>query len=178
VANLALLPEVAKERLQIRYAREVSLDGLKKSNAILLGSSDANPWVELFQRDLNFQFVHESPSSAHVIVRNLHPAAGEKAIYQTDRSDQAHTTFGLLAVLPSLDGKGRVLLIEGTDMAGTEAAADYLFFSEEMTSLWPKLADGKGNIFPFEILLRASNIDASAAQLERIALHINGHPES
>jgi hypothetical protein len=47
-----------------------------------------------------------------------------------------------------------------------------------MTSLWPKLADGKGNIFPFEILIRASNIDASAAQLERVAVRINGRQRS
>ena len=134
VANLVLLPEVVKERLQIRYAREVNLDELKKSNAILLGSADSTPWAELFQRELNFQFVHESPSSTNVSIHNLHPGAGEKDVYQTDRSDPAHSTLGLLAVLPSLDGKGRVLLIEGIDMAGTEAAADYLF-SEDMTSL-------------------------------------------
>jgi hypothetical protein len=33
VANLVLLPEVVKERLQIRYAREVSLDELGRVHA-------------------------------------------------------------------------------------------------------------------------------------------------
>jgi hypothetical protein len=33
----------------------------------------------------------------------------------------------VIAVTSNLDGTGHVLLIEGINMAGTEAAADYLF---------------------------------------------------
>ena len=171
IARLAQRPEVARDRFQIRYAREVSLDELKDANAILFGSSDANPWTELFQKDLNFQFEHESAQSNDVIIRNLHPEHGEQKAYQTSRSDPAHTTYGLLAVCPSLDGKGRVLVVEGINMAGTEAAAEYLF-SEEMTQLLPHLLDKQGGLGPFEILLQTSNIGANAAQPRRIALRI------
>ena len=118
IARLSQRPEVSKDRFQVRYAREVNLDELKDSNAILFGSFDANPWAELFQRDLNFRFEHESAQSNDVIIRNLHPSNTEAAVYRTNRSDPAHTTFAMLVVRPSLDGKGRVLLVEGINMAG------------------------------------------------------------
>jgi hypothetical protein len=67
----------------------------------------------------------------------------------------------VIAVTPNLDGSGYVLLIEGINMAGTEAAADYLF-SDASTPLLSKIFDSKGNILPFEVLLETSNIGANA----------------
>ena len=105
------------------------------------------------------------------MIRNLHPVQGERETYATDHNDPAHTTFGLIAVRPGLNGKGHVLLIEGINSAGTDAAAEYLC-SEEMAALLPSLLDRFGNVLPFEILLQTSNISANDAQLKRIALHI------
>ena len=160
VSAISQLPEVVKNRFKVRYAREVALDDLKQSNVILLGSSDANPWVELFQKDLNFQFEYQ-PKTATVIIRNLHPIAGEKSIYETDRTDPAHSTFGVIAVTSNLDRSGRVLLVEGINMAGTKAAADYLF-SDASASLLTRVFDPKGNMQPFEVLVETSNIGANA----------------
>jgi hypothetical protein len=56
VSTISQLPAVVKDRLKVRYAREITLDDLKQSNVILLGSFHANPWVELFQKDMNFRF--------------------------------------------------------------------------------------------------------------------------
>lgn len=177
IARLSERPEVVRDRFQIRYAREVSLDELKHSNVILFGSSDANPWTELFQMGSNFRFEYESRGIDDMIIRNLHPRNGEKSVYATDRTDPAHTTFGLLASRPSLDGKGHVLLVEGINMAGTEAAAEYLF-SEGMAALLPRLLDKMGNLDPFEILLQTSNIGANAAQSKRVAWRIDSNPRA
>jgi hypothetical protein len=160
VSAISQLPAVIKNRFKVRYAREVALDDLKQSNVILLGSSDANPWVELFQKDLNFQFEYQ-PKTATVIIRNLHPIAGEKSIYETDQTDPARSTFGVIAVTSNLDRSGRVLLIEGINMAGTEAAADYLF-SDASASFLTRVFDSKGNMQPFEVLVETSNIGANA----------------
>jgi hypothetical protein len=160
VSSISQLPVVVKDRFKVRYAREVTLDDLKQSNVILLGSLDSNPWVELFQKDLNFQF-ESSPKSDDVVVHNLHPMAGEKAFYETNQTDPARSTFGVIAVTPNLGGTGHVLLIEGINMAGTEAAADYLF-SDASAPLLSQIFDSKGNILPFEVLLETSNIGANA----------------
>ncbi|WP_433974204.1 hypothetical protein [Tunturiibacter lichenicola] len=160
VSSISQLPEVVKDRFKVRYAREVTLDDLKQSNVILLGSFDSNPWVELFQKNLNFQF-EPQPKIDDVVIHNLRPMAGESAVYKTDQTDPARSTFGLIAVTPNLDASGYVLLIEGINMAGTEAAADYLF-SDASAPLLREIFDSKGNMLPFEVLLETSNIGANA----------------
>jgi hypothetical protein len=160
VSSISQLPEVVKDRFKVRYAREVTLDDLKQSNVILLGSFDSNPWVELFQKDLNFQF-EPQPKTDNVVIHNLRPIAGESAFYATDQTDPAKSTFGVIAVTPNLDGTGHVLLIEGINMAGTEAAADYLF-SDASSSLLSQIFNSKGEMLPFEVLLETSNIGANA----------------
>jgi hypothetical protein len=146
------------------------MDDLKQSNVILLGSFDANPWVELFQKDLNFQFEPQQ-KTGDVVIRNLHPMTGEKAFYETDQADPARSTFGVIAVTPNLDGTGHVLLIEGINMAGTEAAADYLF-SDASSALLSQIFDSKGNMLPFEVLLETSNIGANAPRPQIISQRI------
>jgi hypothetical protein len=168
VSSISQLPAVVKDRFKVRYAREVTLDDLKQSNVILLGSFDSNPWVELFQKDVNFQF-ESSSKSGDVVVHNLHPMAGEKTFYETNQLDPSRSTFGVIAVTPNLDGTGHVLLIEGINMAGTEAAADYLF-SDASAPLLSQIFDPKGNILPFEVLLETSNIGANAPR-PRIVSH-------
>jgi hypothetical protein len=167
---ISQLPAIVKDRFKVRYAREVTLDDLKQSNVILLGSFNANPWVELFQKDLNFQF-EPMQKQDEVVIRNVHPLSGEKTFYETDQSDPARTTFGVIAVRPNLDGTGHVLLIEGINMAGTEAAADYLL-SDDSTALLSQIFDAKGNMMSFEVLLETSNIGANAPHPQIISTRI------
>jgi hypothetical protein len=169
-STISQLPAVVKDRFKVRYAREVTLDDLKQSNVILLGSFNSNPWVELFQKDLNFQF-EPLQKEDKVIIRNIHPMAGEKTFYETDQTDRARTTFGVIAVTPNLDGTGHVLLIEGINMAGTEAAADYLF-SDASNALLSQIFDAEGNMMPFEVLLETSNIGANAPRPQIISKRI------
>jgi hypothetical protein len=169
-SSISQLPAVIKNRFKVRYAREVTLDDLKQSNVILLGSVGANPWVELFQKDLNFRFEPQR-NEDRTIIRNIHPMAGEKPFYETDQTDPARTTFGVIAVTSNLDGTGHVLLIEGINMAGTEAAADYLF-SDASKALLSQVFDSKGNLLPFEVLLETSNIGANAPRPRIISQRI------
>jgi hypothetical protein len=169
-SSISQLPAVVKDRFKVRYAREVTLDDLKQSNVILLGSVVGNPWVELFQKDLNFRFEAQRNENK-IIIRNTHPMAGEKAFYETDQTDPARTTFGVIAVTSNLDGTGHVLLIEGINMAGTEAAADYLF-SDASKALLSQVFDSKGNMLPFEVLLETSNIGANAPRPRIISQRI------
>jgi len=170
VSSISQLPAVVKDRFKVRYAREVTLDDLKQSNVILLGSVGGNPWVELFQKDLNFRFEPQR-NEDKIIIRNTHPMAGEKAFYETDQTDPARTTFGVIAVTSNLDGTGHVLLIEGINMAGTEAAADYLF-SDASKALLSQIFDSKGDMLPFEVLLETSNIGANAPRPQIISQRI------
>ncbi len=70
----------AASRSQIRYARSITADDLKHSNAILLGSVHSNPWVALFEKDLNFKLRY-MPGVDQSYVLNQHPVGTEQTKY-------------------------------------------------------------------------------------------------
>ena len=55
VSTLDQASRIRQRTIKIRYARGVTIEDLKNSNTILLGSSHTNPWVSLFNDRLNFE---------------------------------------------------------------------------------------------------------------------------
>jgi hypothetical protein len=170
--RLARLPEVVPERFVIRYARDLRIDDLRTDNAILLGSIEANPWVDLFQRQLNFQFQHGAEFGGSGILINRHPLVGEQASYASVPNDPLFRTYGLIAYVPNLDGTGHVLMIEGVNMAGTEAAGAFLLSPESMQPVLQRAMRHNGTIRPFEVLLETRSVAASASRTTILSIRI------
>ena len=172
--RFARLQEVVPERLMIRYARDLRMDDLRTGNAILIGSSDANPWVDLFQRQLNFRFSAGADFGGSGIITNQHPLNGEHATYASEPNDPLLRTYGVIAYVPNLDGAGHTLLIEGVNMAGTQAAGEFLLDAAQMQSVLERAKGSNGVIGPFEVLIETDNIAASSSRphviSERIGL--------
>jgi hypothetical protein len=170
VSHLSRLKQIVPERMLIRYARDLRIDDLRSGNAILLGSVDSNPWVELFEQQLNFRFFYSPKNDTSPVIINQHPLAGEQPIYA---NDPLHNTFGTITYLPNLDGTGHVLLIGGLNMAGTQAAGAFALNPALMQSTLDHARGPKGNIRPFEILIETSTVAANASRThvlsERIA---------
>jgi hypothetical protein len=55
------------------------------------------------------------------------PRADELPRYDYDQADRSYKVYGVAALRPNLSASGLVLILEGTSMAGTEAAADFVF---------------------------------------------------
>jgi hypothetical protein len=162
--RLARLPEVVPERLLIRYARDLRIDDLRTDNVILIGSIEGNPWVDLFQRQLNFRFLHGAEFGGSGIIENRHPLPEERPTYASEPNDPLLRTYGLIAYVPNLDGTGHVLLIEGVNMAGTQAAGEFLLNPAQMQAALERAKGPNGVIRPFEILIATDNIAANASQ--------------
>jgi hypothetical protein len=174
-AHLSRLPEVLPDRFMIRYARDLRIDDLRTGNAILLGSADANPWVDLFQKQLNFQFSPGIPFGGSAVIINQHPLPHEQSTYASgEPNDSVRHTYGVIAYAPNLDGTGHVLLIEGINMAGTQAAGSFLLSPAAMQPVLEHAISPTGAIRPFEILIETRNIAANASSprvlSERIGL--------
>jgi hypothetical protein len=175
VAHLFQLKEVVPEHLLIRDAHDLHMEDLRSGNTILLGSADSNPWVELFQQQLNFGFSY-SPKNldAAPIIVNRHPLAGERGAYfENDLNEPLHNTYGLIAYVPNLDGTGHVLLVEGIDMAGTQAAGAFLLNSSLMSPVLAQAAGSNSTIRPFELLIETGNVAADASRLRLISERIS-----
>jgi hypothetical protein len=171
VLKFSRVPEANPAHFIIRYARELHMEDLKDSNAILMGSTYSNPWVELFQKNLNFEFNYEPHPNASFIT-NKHPLAGEAPVYANDATAPSHRTYAVIALVPNLNNTGWILIVEGLTMAGTQAATDILFNREEMRSVLEKASAGNGKLKPFEILIETRSFGSSSPQANIIASRI------
>jgi hypothetical protein len=173
VSRLSQLTGIFPERMMIRYARDLRMDDLRSGNAILLGSVDSNPWEELFEQQLNFRFSFDPNSDTAPVILNQRPLAGEQPIYANRHVGSWHNTFGRIAFLPNLDGTGHVLLVGGLNMAGTQAAGDFVLNSALMQPTLEHARTSNGSIRPFEILIETDNVAANSSRphvvSERIA---------
>jgi len=170
--RLAQLREVVPERMMIRYARDLRIDDLRTGNAILIGSDESNPWVELFRPQLHFCFQFDPDPDKPSGFANLYPRSGEATIYTTKgREDR---TYGIIAFLPDLTGMGHVLIVAGLNTAGTQAAAAFLLDPKSMAPILQRARTGHGDLQPFELHVGAGNVATNASTphiiLERIGL--------
>jgi len=160
-ATLARLPEFTADRTQMLNARSLTVDEMRQANVILIGSVHTNPWVALFEPRLNFELAYTSEvDQSHVV--NRHPMAGEQPVYSNGAADGRGPTYGVIAYLPEAGGAGRVLIVEGLNMAATQAAADILFSAEAMEPVLRAAQAPEGRLRPFELLIETVSVGASA----------------
>lgn len=171
VLRFSRLSEAKPDRFIVRYARELQMDDLKNGNAILLGSSFSNPWVELFQKSMNFEFVYQPHPNDSTII-NQHPLSGELPVYANDATAPSHQTYAVIALLPNLNNSGWVLIVEGLTMAGTQAAEDTLFDREAMRPILERARSSNGTLKPFEILIETRSFGSNSPQAQIIASRI------
>jgi hypothetical protein len=169
--SFAALTKSKNNTLDVKYARDINMDNLKHGNLVLSGDPQGNPWVALFDKELNFRFSMDDASAIH-IVQNMHPLPGEQAEYRSFPTDPQHRVYALIGLTHNLDGGGHVLLIEGTTMAGLEAAQDFLF-SDGALAQALRAAMKQDGMHDFEILLESKNIAAKASGFQVIATRIH-----
>jgi hypothetical protein len=168
VLRLQRLPEVVPNRLLTRASRSLSMDDLSHENVILLGSNFSNPWTEAFERSLNFHFVNRPHEDRSWIV-NTKPLQGEDATYENTTRSITHETYAVIAFLPNLAKSGHVLILEGLDGPGTQAAVDLVFQGDQLSRVVKRATRPDGTLGSFEVLLAATSIDTSATGVRILA---------
>lgn len=169
--RLVRVPDAIPRRVEIRYARDLRLMDLKESNAVLIGGRRANPWTELFEDKMNFLFDY-NPATTENKVINKAPRAGESAVYLENNGAEHRRAYGLVAFLPGLTTLGSVLLIEGTTMAGTECAADFLFDKRSSQAFFDQIGKGGGRLPYFEVLLETGSLAGNSQQPQVLAYRV------
>ena len=168
VTRFYQLPGMPANRIQVRYARDLQTNDLKDGPVILLGSQEGTPWIELFEGRMNFVLVKDQQKHSFVVF-NRSPRDGESARYEVNHLDPQHKIYGLIALQPNLEGSGQILILEGTSMAGTESAADFVFDDARLLPFLEKIKTRGGTIPYFELLLQANSMNGSASQSEILA---------
>lgn len=139
---------------------------------MIIGSSCSNPWAVIAQSTTNFQ-IHCNSGMQGATVLNLKPQPGEAVSYASHWNEPMHETYAVISFVPNLSGYGHLLLLEGLDAAGTQAAAEALLSSETIAPILQRARRPDGSLAPFEVLLRSTSIQANATDTHVIASRIH-----
>jgi hypothetical protein len=160
-------------QLTIRSARDLRPRDLEQNNFIFVGSPTSNPWVSLYADQLNFQEVEENIGQQKYF-RNRSPKSGEQAIYRgLDHTGAAGTDYATISFLRSTDG-GNVLIIQGLQQEGTEAAG--LFLAEESGRRQIRktlhIPDSQNTPVYFEVLLSTTTVNGAPGEISIVAARL------
>jgi hypothetical protein len=167
------LPQVQKnaDNTQVRYARDLRPNDLKTANVVLVGAQEANPWVEIFERNMNFVFYNSLAERVFSIL-NRAPQDKEPAKWEAKFLDPEHKVYGVVAFLPNLGNNGDVLILEGTSMSGTESAGDFVCDESRLRPFLETIRAKDGHIPHFELILQTNNIGGNASQSQMLAYRV------
>ncbi len=157
VDTLMRLSGNSRDRLAILSARELRPRDLEQGTFVFVGSPSSNPWVSYFESKLNFQEREGVVGESLKFFQNVHPKKGEQDTYQglafTGSSGEDYATISLL---PLANGRGSVLILQGLQQEGTEAAGLFLADAANRRKLQEDLGISGTSAQPvyFEALIR------------------------
>jgi hypothetical protein len=177
VSELVRVPERLGEPqlenwIEIYYARDLVVADTHNNNLVLIGSETFNPWVTLYEPFPDFD-VHWDYKTDVYVVTDRAPHLGEQRQYSYDRHTPGLKAYTLVALADNTQGRGRVLLIEGTSMGTTYGAMN--FFANE--HLWRPViqaaVDKSGRMHNFEALLSNDFIRGGVSNTQLVAIHVH-----
>jgi hypothetical protein len=158
-------------RVKVRLARNIDIHDLKTGNVVFLGSRRANPWVEIFEPHIHYAYDY-NVEAHRSFFRNTAPRPGEPEILARNNNGASKgESYGLVALLPNMNGTGKVLLIEGLNMEGTDGAGEFLLNPETCAILNQRLRSEIG--LPgqhFEALLKLTPVAGGSANVQLVSV--------
>ncbi len=173
--TLVRLSGSSRDWLVIRSARELRPRDLEDGSFVFVGSPSSNPWVYYFQDKLNFQEREGVVGESLKYFQNLHPKAGEQESYHglvfTGSSGEDYATISLL---PLANGRGSVLILQGLQQEGTEAAGLFLADAADRQRLQQALGISGTPDQPvyFEALIRTKSVAGAPNATSIIAARV------
>jgi hypothetical protein len=170
VVAITGLAHSSSQQVSVHPAREIQVENLhKEGNFIFLGSPRSNPWVSLYDDEMDFRFELDPNSSEYIY--DVHPLANEGTLLKIVPSKNGWS-YGIVAFLPSPDGQGSALILSGLDVEGTQASGRLITDLPRMSTILHNCGVGDNGASPyFELLLRAQSVAGSATNTEIVACH-------
>lgn len=155
--TLSNLAPDGRQLISVRSARDLRLRDLEDGNYVFVGSPSSNPWVSLYQNKLNFTESEGVVGESMKYFVNEHPRTGEQKTYQgLEFTGSAGEDYATISLLPTSSGRGSVLILQGLQQEGTEAAG--LFLADEGAGARIRkalgIAEDSSQPIHFEILIR------------------------
>ena len=171
--NIVNLAHPRAQQFRVRPARSLSFTDIQTDdNFVFFGSPRSDPWVSLFNEQLDFSFKYDDDRKGEIIV-NRHPRAGELPVYvPTVRRGAFGDAFAIAAFLQNPRQKGNVLIFAGSTGEATFEAGrlmtDFPALNETLRRGGISASDARQH---FEMLLRLNTIGGSTHNSEVLAVH-------
>src|SRR6266567_4532463 len=169
VANAVSLVKIAgplQKQVSVWSARDLKIRDLDHENYIFIGSPASNPWVSLFQDKLNFRESEAAVGNSVKAFVNTNPLPGEQAQYEGLRwTGTEGDDYASIALLPNITRDGSVLILQGLQQEGTEAAGRFLVEADNRHQLQRALgipvSDSITENVWFEALIRSRTVSGA-----------------
>jgi hypothetical protein len=143
VGAIGIASLFARSGAPVRAAqsRFLTWDTFRNQNLILLGHDEANRWLDPLMEQLPFRLAATEGDKQRRIV-NTAPQAQEKPEYQIDFTkdkDGPLEDYALITMMKGIDGKHLLLLINGLNTEGTQAACEYVVNARSVDELIARL---------------------------------------
>lgn len=156
--KLFQMPGAANARTTVYFARDYSFRALRSDDAVLLGNSRSNPWVQLFEARVGLRWIYNQQAGQYYPIDTRSGTAS----FRPAESGGAHPGYCEILLLPNLAGNGNVLIISGTGGGAMNAAAAFLADQRGISELRRHLPVRQNAPFPyFEALLRTTSRSAT-----------------
>jgi len=151
----------------IHYARHLNIRAFDTGNFVLIGSRRGNPWVGLFEPQLNFAMLQD-PASKTFYFHSRNPKPSEPLDYKNILNGASIVeSYADIALVPNLGKNGSVLILNGITMEASEAAGQLLLRQDFPPSLKHILETSQPR--HLEILIRVRSLGGAASNAEVIS---------
>jgi hypothetical protein len=172
VNALAEISGLFGSHLSVRSARDLRMRDMQDGNYILVGSPSSNPWVALYEGQLNWVEREGVAGQSMKYFENKQPKQGEQPSYRgLEFTGTTGVDYATISLLPTQSGHGNVLILQGLQQEGTEAAGLLLADAKGRSRLMNALhvsANTKEPVY-FEALIRATAVGGAPDATEIVA---------
>ena len=159
-----------RDKVRFLHPRNIQTRIFHSDDSLILGGVRSNPWVSLYEQQLNFQF-GSGDINRQVEIINRNPQPGERSIYIPDGDDDsAGRSYARVALVKNLTNTGKLLLLGGTSMAATEEAGNYMLNPASLAKLKVLLnTNSPSQLEYFELLFEVVVLDGASKGAQVIA---------
>src|ERR1700687_330914 len=175
VVSLYRMAGPLQTQVLVRYPRDLTMRDLDHNNFIFIGSPGSNPWVTLLLDKLNFRETEGVVGNSAKVFLNKNPLSGEQAQYEGLRwTGTMGEDYATISLLPNATHDGSVLVLQGLQQEGTEAAGRFLADQENQRQLMNVLgisaAESLSQNIWFEALIRSRTVSGAPNTTSLVAV--------
>jgi hypothetical protein len=178
-AEVAALAQSSSRKIEVQGARSLQFSNLKTDdNFIFLGSPRSDPWVSVFDDQLDFRFAIDN--AGFESIRNVRPRPHEQIEYVPSGGGGATgQSFAIIAFVRNPDQNGQILLLAGANAEGTQSAGKLVTDLSRLSMELRKCGiPPSGPLEHFELLLHVKMMASSASEYDVVACHILPEPSA